>query len=307
MQDGPGALKPWRPHAFPIFDELAGPVNGVGPAGEGNRCLGYGTPVSTAGRDEPHVEVCQVGLRFGAREVFRDLNCEFPRGGISIVMGGSGSGKSTLLRTIGGLQRPDSGQVTVAGDAVTGGSQAEVYRARRRLGMLFQNGALLDSMTVRDNVALPLREHTHRSEEDIEEMVRRRLASVGLEGVEDLLPGELSGGMLRRAALARAIIMDPQIVLCDEPFSGLDPPNVARIEALLVSLNRERGLTLIVSSHHIASSLRMADQLVLLQDGVAISGSPDRLAQSANPRISDFLGPDGRAHAARLGEAGGSP
>ncbi len=258
------------------------------------------------GRDEPHVEVCQVRLRFGPREVFRDLNCDFPRGGVSVVMGGSGSGKSTLLRLIGGLQAPESGEVIVGGDAIVGQGETGLVRARKRLGMLFQNGALLDSMSVFDNVALPLREHTKLGEPAVERMVEGRLEAVGLEGVADLLPGQRSGGMLRRAALARAIVMDPEIVLCDEPFSGLDPPNVARIEALLVALNRERGLTLIVSSHHIASSLRMADQIVLLKDGIALSGSPDRLAGSGDPRIVDFLGADGSAYAQSLRREGGS-
>lgn len=254
------------------------------------------------GHQDPHVEVCEVRLRFGPREVFRDLNCEFARGGISIVMGGSGSGKSTLLRIIGGLQRPETGQVVVAGQPVVGQGEAGLYRARKHLGMLFQNGALLDSMTIFDNVALPLREHTTLGPAAIREAVERHLAAVGLEGIETLLPGELSGGMLRRAALARAIVTDPEIVLCDEPFSGLDPPNVSRIEALLLHLNRERGLTLIVSSHHIASSLRLADQLVLLKDGVALSGTPDHLAGSDDPRIADFLGADGAAYARALRE-----
>ncbi len=254
--------------------------------------------VNGSGSQDPHVEVSRVRLRFGSREVFRDLSCDFPRGAISIVMGGSGAGKSTLLRLIGGLLRPDAGEITVGGDRTSGTSPAEVLRARRRLGMLFQNGALLDSMSIFENVALPLREHTEMGEAEIAERVSARLASVGLEGVEALLPRELSGGMLRRAALARAIVMDPQIVLCDEPFSGLDPPNVARIEELLRDLNRSRGLTLIVSSHHIASSLRLADQLVLLQGGASICGDPGELSESHDPRITEFLGADARAHVA---------
>ncbi|MFT5443260.1 MAG: phospholipid/cholesterol/gamma-HCH transport system ATP-binding protein, partial [Myxococcota bacterium] len=169
-------------------------------------------------------------------------------------------------------------------------------QVRKRLGMLFQNGALLDSMTIFDNVALPLREHSDLSETEIAAAVRDRLDAVGLDDVEQLLPGELSGGMLRRAALARAIIENPEILLCDEPFSGLDPPNVERIEALLTRLNRERGLTVVVTSHHMASSLRMGHRLVLLKDGAAVSGTPRELAQSEDSNIRDFLGADGVAY-----------
>ncbi len=219
-------------------------------------------------------------------------------------MGESGSGKSTLLRAICGLQPVDAGTVLVAGNDIHANSRA-LRLARRRLGMLFQNGALLDSMTIFENIALPLREHGYLSEAQIAAMVHTRLEEVGLSDVDELLPGELSGGMLRRVALARAIAPNPKVLLCDEPFSGLDPPNVDRIEALLVQLNRERGLTLIVTSHHVASSLRLGDQIVLLQDGSAISGSPAELARSADRRISAFLGADGAALAERL--AAGAP
>jgi phospholipid/cholesterol/gamma-HCH transport system ATP-binding protein len=148
-------------------------------------------------------------------------------------------------------------------------------------------------MTVYENVGLPLREHTKLSESEIHDSVHERLAAVGLENVDDLLPGELSGGMLRRVALARAIIMDPEIVLADEPFSGLDPPNVERIEGLFGELCRTRGLTLIVTSHHMASSLRMSDQIVLLRDRRAMTGTPGSLATSGDPEITEFLGTDG--------------
>jgi phospholipid/cholesterol/gamma-HCH transport system ATP-binding protein len=155
--------------------------------------------------------------------------------------------------------------------------------------MLFQGGALLDSMTVFDNVALPLREHFRLSERDIATEVTRRLNAVGLENVERLYPRELSGGMSRRAALARAIVTDPEIVLVDEPFSGLDPVNVRRIEALLTELNHRLGITLIVTSHHLASSLRMADRLVFMVGGRAISGAPADLLRSDDWRVVQFL------------------
>jgi phospholipid/cholesterol/gamma-HCH transport system ATP-binding protein len=155
--------------------------------------------------------------------------------------------------------------------------------------MLFQHGALLDSMTVFENVALPLREHSKLKEPEIEAEVMRRLSSVGLENVERLYPRELSGGMNRRAALARAIVKDPEIVLVDEPFSGLDPVNVRRIEALLTQLNEELGITLVVTSHHLASSMRMAHRIVFLVDGRALSGSPEDLLRSDDQRVVHFL------------------
>lgn len=260
--------------------------------------------VTAPGGDESHVALRDVGLAFGRRPVFESLSCAFPRGRVSIVMGGSGSGKSTILRMIGGLQRPDRGAVHVAGEDITGLGELDLGRVRQRLGMLFQKGALLDSMSVFENVALPLREHTDQPEGEIRERVHERLEDVGLHDVDDLLPGELSGGMLRRAAFARAIVMAPEILLCDEPFSGLDPPNVSRIEALLMHLNRDLGLTLVVTSHHMASSLRMADQLVLLRDGGAATGTPAELAASRDSAIAEFIGEDGAAYLARLHEEG---
>lgn len=245
--------------------------------------------------DAVHVAFESIHLSYGAREVFRDLACEMLERRVTVLMGPSGSGKTTLLRMIGGLQRPDSGSVHVAGRELGGLDESGLAQMRRHLGMLFQNGALLDSMTIFDNVALPLREHSGLSRAEITAAVRDRLDAVGLDDVEDLLPGELSGGMLRRAALARAIIEDPEILLCDEPFSGLDPPNVERIETLLTRLNRERGLTIILTSHHMASSLRMGHQLVLLRDNGAVHGTPRELASSEDSEIHDFLGADGAA------------
>ena len=241
------------------------------------------------GVSEDRIRLEDVHLSFGERVVYRGLCCGFPRGAISVVMGGSGAGKSTLLRLIAGLLRPDRGRIVVAGEDITKMSERELYRIRDRIGMLFQHGALLDSMTVFDNVALPLREHTKLSERDIAAEVSRRLAAVGLPDTEHLLPRQLSGGMVRRAALARAIVTDPEIVLCDEPFSGLDPLNVRRIESLLIELNQRLGLTLVVTSHHLPSSLRMADEMVFLVDGGAVVGPPKQLLASTDPRVREFL------------------
>jgi phospholipid/cholesterol/gamma-HCH transport system ATP-binding protein len=238
---------------------------------------------------EDRICLDDVHLTLGSRPVFRGLGCRFGRGQISILMGGSGAGKSTLLRLVAGLARPDRGSVRVAGEEITRLRERELFGVRERIGMLFQGGALLDSMSVFDNVALPLREHTQLSEVDIAAEVRRRLDAVGLPDTEDLFPRQLSGGMLRRAALARAIVTDPEIVLCDEPFSGLDPLNVRRIERLLTELSRKLGLTLVVTSHHIPSSLRMADHIVFLVDCAAVSGTPDELRASQDKRITGFL------------------
>jgi len=238
---------------------------------------------------EFHIAFDGVELTLGRRPVFRGLSCGFVRRQISVVLGGSGAGKSTLLRLIGGLARPDAGSVRVDGLEVNRLSERDLFGVREKIGMLFQGGALLDSLTIFDNVALPLREHTRRSEAEIAAEVNRRLAAVGLPDVADLYPRHLSGGMNRRAALARSVVMDPEIVLCDEPFSGLDPLNVRRIEALLVDLSRRAGLTLVMTSHHLASSLRMADRIVFLVDGRAVSGTPQELLRSEDRRIVDFL------------------
>jgi len=242
--------------------------------------------------DEFRIRFDGVQLRRGDRRVFDGLSCGFARAQINVVLGGSGAGKTTLLRLIGGLTRPESGSVYVADEDVTRLSERQLFRTRTRLGMLFQGGALLDSMTIFENVALPLREHTQLSEHDIAQEVARRLVAVGLPATENLLPRQLSGGMNRRAALARTIVKDPEIVLCDEPFSGLDPINVRRIEALLVDLNRRLGLTMIITSHHLASSLRMADRIVFLVDGRAIAGTPQDLLRSTDQRVVEFLQAD---------------
>ncbi len=235
-----------------------------------------------------------VTLSRGDRRVFDGLSCGIPRARVSVVLGGSGAGKSTLLRLIGGLLRPDEGVVRVAGRNVPALRTRELFELREQIGMLFQGGALLDSMTIFDNVALPLREHTALSETAIAEAVGRCLEAVGLEGTGPLYPRQLSGGMGRRAALARAIVNDPEILLCDEPFSGLDPVNVRRIEGLLLELNQRLGLTLVVTSHHLESTLRMADRILFLTGGQAFSGSPEELLRSDEPEIVEFLAAEGR-------------
>lgn len=238
---------------------------------------------------DAHVAFADVHMAFGDRPVFEGLSCAFPPGKISVLLGGSGSGKSTALRLIGGLVRPRSGHIYVTGEDITVLSEVKLYAVRKKLGMMFQGGALLDSLSIFDNLAFPLREHTKLDETEIAREVVRRLDAVGLSDTGTLLPNELSGGMLKRAALARAIMLDPVILLCDEPFSGLDPISVKRIEALLMRLNRQRGITIILVSHHIASTMRMADRVLILFPEGPVAGSPAELRESNDERVIAFL------------------
>lgn len=235
------------------------------------------------------VEARDLHFARGDRTIFRGLSCSFPRGKVSVVAAASGGGKTTLLRMIACLLRPDRGALLADGDQdLTSLSREALRRYRRRVGMLFQFGALLDTLSLYDNVALPLREHSGLDEDAIRAEVQRVFEAVGLEGVDELLPGELSGGMVKRAGLARALIEKPELLLADEPFSGLDPPTVRRIEELLVTVNERFGATLIITSHHPQSTLRIADHLVLIGDGAAVEGAPRELARR-DERAAEFF------------------
>jgi phospholipid/cholesterol/gamma-HCH transport system ATP-binding protein len=239
---------------------------------------------------EPHVRLEDVRVAFAGREVFRDLSCSFPRGRLSCVLGGSGSGKSTMLRLIGGLITPEAGSVVVDGQDVPHLSRRALFALRKKIGMMFQGGALLDSETVFTNLAFPLREHLRLAPDEVAARVRETLAAVGLRNVEDLLPNELSGGMMRRVALARALIMRPVICLCDEPFSGLDPISVRLVERLFQRVNQDRGITMIIVSHDVASTRRIADHaVVLLPGGESAEGTPDVLRQHPDARVRAFM------------------
>jgi phospholipid/cholesterol/gamma-HCH transport system ATP-binding protein len=227
-------------------------------------------------------------MAFGSRPVFRDLSCRFPKGRVSVILGGSGSGKSTMLRLIGGLVHPSAGRVVVDGDDVAALSERALFRVRRKLGMMFQGGALLDSMTVFDNLALPLRERG-TPESEIAAAVRDRLQAVGLQDVDGLLPGQLSGGMVKRVALARAIIQRPVILLVDEPFSGLDPISTRRIEGVLMDVNRKFGMTMLVVSHDVPSTMRMGDWMTLLLPERVVEGEPRALARGPDAEVVEFL------------------
>jgi phospholipid/cholesterol/gamma-HCH transport system ATP-binding protein len=238
---------------------------------------------------QSHVDVVSVRLAFGDRRVFDGLSCRFSQARKSVILGASGCGKTTLLRLMAGLQRPDYGDIWIGEQEISRLPERQIRRVRKRLGMMFQGGALLDSMSVFDNVALPLREHTRMSEKEITDRVHAQFDAVGLRRVDALLPGQLSGGMKKRAALARAMVTDPEILLIDEPFSGLDPLAVRLIEALLVEVNQTKGLTMILTNHHIGSTMRMADEIVFLVDGAAISGTVREIRESIDPRIRRFL------------------
>jgi len=241
------------------------------------------------GADDAPVVFRDVDMAFDDRQVLHGFSCRFLRGKVSVILGGSGAGKTTVLRLIGGLVSPQRGQIMVAGLDISGLAENQMYTVRQRLGMMFQGGALLNSLSIFDNLAFPLREHTRLREAEIADEVHRTLAAVGLSEVDALLPGQLSGGMIKRAALARAILMRPEILLCDEPFSGLDPISVKRIEALLRRINEQLHVTMLVSSHHIPSTMRLADQVVLLGEGDPVIGTPAELAGSADPYIAEFF------------------
>lgn len=242
--------------------------------------------------DDDHLRLENVTMAFGERPVFKNLSCSFPRGRISVILGGSGSGKSTILRLIGGLIAPVSGNIFVDGQEITHLPESELSQARDKIGMVFQGGALLDSLTVFDNLALPLREHHDHSEAEVADEVHDRLESVGLKDIDALLPNQLSGGMRKRVALARAIIRKPMILLCDEPFSGLDPISTRQIEDLFVDINRRRRITIVIVSHHVDSTMRMAERIaILLPDGIVI-GTREELQNHRDRRVQAFLTAD---------------
>jgi phospholipid/cholesterol/gamma-HCH transport system ATP-binding protein len=247
-------------------------------------------------QDSPIVEIRNLGYAVGGRPIFDGLDMDIPRGKVTAVMGPSGTGKTTLLRLITGQVRADTGSIHVAGEDMRNLKRADLYALRRRMGMLFQNGALLTDFTVFENVAFPIREHTDLPERLIRQLVLIKLEAVGLRGAADLMPSELSGGMGRRVALARAIVMDPEILIYDEPFVGLDPISMGVILRLIRRLNDTLGLTSIVVSHDVQEISTVSDNVFLLSAGKVVArGSPQELRANPSEVVRQFVGglPDG--------------
>lgn len=236
------------------------------------------------------VRVDGVSKAFGGHRVLDDVSFEVPAGSGVIILGRSGTGKSVMLRHIVRLVAPDRGRVFVGGDEISALSGPELSRVRRKIGFLFQNAALFDSISVGENVAFPLRRHTRLSDREIRERAAEKLAAVGLESEYDKMPAELSGGMRKRAGLARAMALDPPLLLVDEPSAGLDPITGDEIDELLLGLKRQGGTTLVVVTHDIASAKRLGDTLLVLHEGrIAASGTAADLERSQDPTVRAFM------------------
>jgi phospholipid/cholesterol/gamma-HCH transport system ATP-binding protein len=239
---------------------------------------------------EPVVEVVDLFRKFGSRIVIDGISLKVNRGETLVIMGGSGCGKSTLLRHIIGVMKPTAGSVKIFGDEITTMNDREIDEIRRRFGMLFQSGALLASLTVGENVALPLLQHTDMSAEEIQEIVTQKLQTVGLSGFENLKPAEISGGMRKRVGLARALALDPELLFSDEPTSGLDPIMTAVVDRLTLELTRGAGMTAVVVTHDMTSAFRIATRMIMLGRGKIIAqGTPDEIRTSPDPEVQQFI------------------
>jgi phospholipid/cholesterol/gamma-HCH transport system ATP-binding protein len=239
---------------------------------------------------ESIIEVTDLVRRFGDRAVLDDISFNVRRGETLVIMGGSGCGKSTLLRHLIGSMKPTSGSVKIFGDEITTMKEHEIIRVRQRFGMLFQSGALLASLTVGENVALPLLQHTNKSIEEIKEIVKQKLQMVGLTGFEDLKPAEISGGMKKRVGLARALALNPELLFSDEPTSGLDPIMTAVVDQLTLNLTRGTGMTAVVVTHDMTSAFRIGTRMIMLGRGkIVAQGAPDEIRASSNPEVQQFI------------------
>ena len=248
-------------------------------------------PGATADTDpEIVISVRDLRVQFDEQEVLHGVNLDVRRGETLVILGGSGSGKSTLLRALVGLQEPSAGHIHVMGVDLCRATSEQLASYRKRLGISFQGGALFNSMTVGENVALPLREHTPLEDSTIEIMIRLKLEEVGLAGFENYLPSQLSGGMKKRAAVARALAMDPEILFFDEPSAGLDPIIAAGIDELILKLKEAFRMTILVVTHELASAFLIADRMVLIDKGRVIAvGAPAEFRASTQPRVRQFL------------------
>ena len=247
-------------------------------------------PSHPAAHSAALVELRDVYFGYGERPVLRGLSMTVPRGKVTAIMGASGGGKTTVMRLIGGQQRAQQGQVLFDGQDVGQMDTAALYAARRRMGLLFQYGALFTDMDVFENVAFPLREHTNLPEALVRDIVLMKLHAVGLRGARDLMPAQISGGMARRVALARSMALDPELVMYDEPFAGLDPISLGTAAQLIRQLNDAMGLTTILVSHDLEATFRLADHVIILGPGViAAQGTPQEVLQSTDPLVHQFV------------------
>jgi phospholipid/cholesterol/gamma-HCH transport system ATP-binding protein len=246
--------------------------------------------------DAPNaIEFIEVHKAFGANKVLRGLNLGIPEGQVSMILGPSGTGKSVCIKHIVGLLYPDQGDVIVAGQSIPSLSDDELFELRKKFGVLFQDGALFGSLNLYDNVAFPLRQHTEKGEDEIAEIVNRRLREVGLGNANEKMPNELSGGMRKRAGFARSLVMDPEIVLFDEPDSGLDPVRTALLCELIKEVHAENGGTYVVITHDILSARRVAEHIAILWRGRIVEAGPAiELFASENPFVRQFLSGDSK-------------
>lgn len=236
------------------------------------------------------IEVTNLVTHYGDRQILDNVNLKVARGEIVVIMGGSGSGKSTLFRHLLGLNKPTSGSIRLLGTDITRISKTQMYDLRRDIGVAFQAGALFSSLTVGENVELPLREHTQLNDDTIQIMTRMKLEMVNLAGFEGLKPAELSGGMLKRAGLARSLIMDPQLLFFDEPSAGLDPVVSAELDELILELRDALRMTIVVVTHELESAFEIADRIIVLDEGsILITGTVEEVRNSDNERVQDLL------------------
>ena len=252
--------------------------------------------VRTDSTDDALIEVRDLHFARGSRVIFRGVDVTIRRGQVTAIMGPSGTGKTTMLKLIGGQLRPAQGSVKVEGQEVSSLRREQLFELRKRMGMLFQSGALLTDLDVYGNVAFPLREHTRLPESMIRDLVLMKLEAVGLRTARDLMPRELSGGMARRVALARAIALDPMMILYDEPFAGQDPISMGILVRLIRRLNDALGLTSVIVSHDIEEACGIADYIYVVGDGVVVGeGTPEELGQSGSQWVTQFMQglPDG--------------
>lgn len=248
------------------------------------------TPMINSTQSDNLVEIHDMSFYRGTRPIYKNMSLTVPRGKVIAIMGPSGIGKTTLLRLIGGQLKPQSGKILFDGENIPTLSRSRLYEVRKRMSMLFQSGALFTDLTVFDNVAYPIREHLNLPEPVLYNLVLMKLQSVGLRGAADMMPSELSGGMARRAALARAIALDPDLIMFDEPFAGQDPISMGVIVKLISELNQSLGLTCIVVSHDVNEVLSIADYAYIVAEKQIIAGgSPDDLRQNEDLRVKQFL------------------